>query len=319
MWRHMYVRATTMVMGDASSSSSSSSSSSLRQFRLHRASAYDALVNASSAAFSGGASSSLGGASSSVKLVTFVRHAEGWHNVGAYNDALNFDAKLTPRGEAQCEALAMERVGAGARLVVTSSMTRCVQTAALSFPHLLPVRSPTTTWIAREDVRETVNYWCDRRRPAVGCTPWWGEIQGGDVVDFGACSTEDEIWNKYEAICGPPEAWTKHRESCDLYSVANRARAFFAWLETRPEERVVVSSHSAFLRALFSYGHRDGVRGAPEQLFCDVKDTALGVPVVTYENDDDDRSFERSMRADYANCEHRTCVVDFTPMAVRAV
>ena len=64
---------------------------------------------------------------------------------------------------------------------------------------------------------------------------------------------------------------------------------------------------------------RDGVRGAPEQLFCDVKDTALGVPVVTYENDDDDRSFERFMRADYANCEHRTCVVDFTPMAVRAV
>lgn len=312
MWRHMYVRATTMVMGDASSSS-------LRQFRLHRASAYDALVNASSsAASSGGASSSLGGASSSVKLVTFVRHAEGWHNVGAYNDALNFDAKLTPRGEAQCEALAMERVGAGARLVVTSSMTRCVQTAALSFPHLLPARSPTTTWIAREDVRETVNYWCDRRR-ALDELNFWGEIQGGDVVDFGACSTEDEIWNKYEAICGPPEAWTKHRESCDLYSVANRARAFFAWLETRPEERVVVSSHSAFLRALFSYGHRDGVRGAPEQLFCDVKDTALGVPVVTYENDDDDRSFERSMRADYANCEHRTCVVDFTPMAVRAV
>lgn len=312
MWRHMYVRATTMVMGDASSSS-------LRQFRLHRASAYDALVNASSsAASSGGASSSLGGASSSVKLVTFVRHAEGWHNVGAYNDALNFDAKLTPRGEAQCEALAMERVGAGARLVVTSSMTRCVQTAALSFPHLLPARSPTTTWIAREDVRETVNYWCDRRR-ALDELNFWGEIQGGDVVDFGACSTEDEIWNKYEAICGPPEAWTKHRESCDLYSVANRARAFFAWLETRPEERVVVSSHSAFLRALFSYGHRDGVRGAPEQLFCDVKDTALGVPVVTYENDDDDRSFERSMRADYANCEHRTCVVDFTPMAVRTV
>ena len=165
-------------------------------------------------------------------------------------------------------------------------------------------------------MRETVNYWCDRRRALDDLR---GEIQGGDVVDFGACSTEDEIWNKYEAICGPPEAWTKHRESCDLYSVANRARAFFAWLETRPEERVVVSSHSAFLRALFSYGHRDGVRGAPEQLFCDVKDTALGVPVVTYENDDDDRSFERSMRADYANCEHRTCVVDFTPMAVRAV
>ena len=295
-----------VVMGDASSMSMSSSSS-LRQFRLHRASAYDALVNAASS------SSSSSSSPSSVKVVTFVRHAEGWHNVGAYNDALNFDAKLTPRGEAQCEALATERVGAGARLVVTSSMTRCVQTAVLSFPHLL--RSPTTTWIAREDVRETVNYWCDRRRALYDLR---GEFQGVDV-DFGACSTEDEIWNKYEAICGPPEAWTKHRESCDLYSVANRARAFFTWLETRPEERVVVSSHSAFLRALFSYGHRDGVRGAPEQLFCDVKDTALGVPVVTYENDDDDRSFERSMRADYANCEHRTCVVDFTPMVVRAV
>lgn len=294
---------TVMMTSSLASSSLASSSLALRRFRIHDVRTYDALVAAAPS-------------TSSYKKITFVRHAEGWHNVGAYNDALNFDAKLTPRGEAQCAALAAARVGEGAELLVTSSMTRCVQTAALSFPHLLPAansnsNSPSTTsWVAREDVRETVNYWCDRRR---ALDDLMGEVAGVGV-DFSACTVEDEIWNKYEAICGPPEAWTKHRESCDLYSVAMRAREFFAWLETRPEEHVVVSTHSAFLRALFSYGHSDGVRGAPEQLFCDVKDTALGVPVVTYENDDDG-SFERAMRADYANCEHRTCVVDFTVRA----
>jgi len=245
------------------------------------------------------------------KVVIFVRHAEGTHNVTGYNDEKNADARLTARGVAQCEGLAMLSLASardGAEvLVVTSSMTRCAQTARLGFPHLAR-RHSGVKWIAREEVRETVNYWCDRRRAIGELSREFNEDEANEAIDFSSCPAEDEIWAKYEAMCGPPEAWVKHRESGDLCAVANRARAFFAWLETRPEEVVVVSSHSAFLRAMFSYGHPEGVRGAPEQIFSDVKDTALGVPVVNYVGDG---TFERAMRADFENCEHRACVIEF--------
>ena len=82
--------------------------------------------------------------STTTKRVTFVRHAEGFHNLKAaltfdttYNSSLNFDARLTPRGEAQCRELAgVREVYDDCDLVVTSSMTRCVQTSLLAFPTL---------------------------------------------------------------------------------------------------------------------------------------------------------------------------------------
>ena len=54
-------------------------------------------------------------------------------------------------------------------------------------------------------------------------------------------------------------------------------------------------------------------RRAPEQVFDSggVPDTADGAPIVYY--DADDSEFEAFMRADFANCECRTAVVDLTP------
>lgn len=258
--------------------------------------------------------------STSTKRVTFVRHAEGFHNLKAaltfdttYNSSLNFDARLTPRGEAQCRALAETRgVCEDCDLVVTSSMTRCVQTSLLSFPTLTRAARDAVPFVANEDLRETANYWCDRRRTTEEL-----EREFGDRVDFSACPMRDELWERYERIAGPPDAWTKHRESCDLYYVANRCRAFFEWLERRPERRIVVSTHSALLRCMFSYGHPDGVRAAPEQIFDSGGvfggDTSKGVPVVSY---GDDVDFAARMREDFDNCEYRTCFVDFAPRAV---
>lgn len=258
--------------------------------------------------------------STSTKRVTFVRHAEGFHNLKAaltfdttYNSSLNFDARLTPRGEAQCRALAETRgVCEDCDLVVTSSMTRCVQTSLLSFPTLTRAARDAVPFVANEDLRETANYWCDRRRTTEEL-----EREFGDRVDFSACPMRDELWERYERIAGPPDAWTKHRESCDLYYVANRCRAFFEWLERRPERRIVVSTHSALLRCMFSYGHPGGVRAAPEQIFDSGGvfggDTSKGVPVVSY---GDDVDFAARMREDFDNCEYRTCFVDFAPRAV---
>ena len=115
-------------------------------------------------------------------------------------------------------------------------------------------------FVANEDLRETANYWCDRRRETEELTR-----EFGDVVDFSRCPASDDLWARYEAIAGPPDRWTKHRESCDLYYVAERTRSFFEWLATRPEENVVVSTHSALLRCLFSYGHPGGYARRPNR------------------------------------------------------
>ena len=215
------------------------------------------------------------------KRVTFVRHAEVYHNLrsaltfdATYNSSINFDARLTPRGERQCATLATNgEAWRDVALVATSPMTRCVQTSLLAFPELVTrARRGEVAFVANEDLRETANYWCDRRRETEELTR-----EFGDVVDFSRCPASDDLWARYEAIAGPPDRWTKHRESCDLYYVAERTRSFFEWLATRPEENVVVSTHSALLRCLFSYGHPGGVRAAPEQIFDSggVKDLSL--------------------------------------------
>jgi len=223
-----------------------------------------------------------------------------------YNSAINFDARLTPEGERQCARLARTtRTWSDVELFATSPMTRCVQTTLLAFPESVKRGTPI---VANEDLRETANYWCDRRRATEEL-----EREFGDVVDFSECPATDELWEKYEAIAGPPDQWTKHRESCDLYAVANRTRSFFEWLARRPEEKIVVSTHSALLRCIFSYGHPGGVRAAPEQVFDSggVPDTADGAPIVYYNAADPE--FEAFMREDFANCEYRTAVVDLTP------
>ena len=70
------------------------------------------------------------------KLLHFVRHAEGHHNVHRHllKTMKCHDAKLTERGEEQCMEL---RRGAAMHVrpevVGTSPLTRTVQTASLAF------------------------------------------------------------------------------------------------------------------------------------------------------------------------------------------
>lgn len=126
-------------------------------------------------------------------------------------------------------------------------------------------------------------------------------------MDFAHCPEErDGVWAKYEAALPPDH--DDHRESLDLAHVADRGRAFFAWLETRAETEVAVSSHSAFLRCLFSWGLEGGVRAAPEQTLAGAgSGTDADAPVVAY----DDERFEAKMRDDWENCELRTFLVAY--------
>lgn len=235
---------------------------------------------------------------SNVKVVHIIRHAEGFHNVNnQYKHAALLDARLTEKGLAQCQEKATEG-SPPADLVITSTMTRCIQTALHSFPSL--VDKPEIPFLAHESIRETVNYECDRRRPI-------SEIrQEFPRVDFSHVQEEeDEIWNGYEVRIGQ---WEKHRESSELHKVAERGRAFWTWLSKRDEEEVIVCTHSAFLRCILSWGQEGGVEFAMSQLLDDREDPGPDVPLKRYRGDE---KFEQYVRRDFANCEMRSFVLVF--------
>lgn len=266
-----------------------------RSFSLHRVSEHDRLV----------------GEGRDVRILHVVRHAQGTHNVDQkYRDPRNHDARLTGFGEQQCEALsrtpAAIEAQRSASLVVTSPLTRCVQTALLSFPDI--ARREEVPFVALECIRETVNFACDgrRRRSEIAADFPRVNFSADDGV-----GDEDELWARYENLCGPASAHDGHRESCDLPSVADRGRAFFAWLRRRPEREAIVSSHSAFLRCVFSWGQDGGVRAAPDQalgesVWGELVD--VNVPVVDYRGD---VKLEYDLRRDWENCEMRTFLVAF--------
>jgi len=240
-----------------------------------------------------------------VKKVHFVRHAEGTHNVEQkYRCISNLDARLTNRGEKQCADLAAALQASSssildnAELVVTSPLTRCIQTAMQCFPTLLSSSAERKVpFVALESIRETVNYNCDRRRPTCQI------VDEFPMVNFDELSEhpDDPIWNAYEESLAGSDYYDFHRESAELHKVAERGRDFFHWLAAREEKEIVVCTHSAFLRCVLSWGLKGGVQWMPPQhLDTRTQPNKEDTPVVTYCGD---QAFETKMRSDYANCE----------------
>lgn len=298
-----------------------------------------------------------------VKLKRFhvIRHAEGTHNVNReYKDLVNLDARLTDLGKEQCQSLAEKLAKAAAEgspsketsnseeesyyqifknadLVVTSPLTRCLQTALLSFPTLAETtaeevvnnqKKTKVPFVAHESIRETVNYSCDRRRPISSLEPHYHERVCFEAIEH----DHDELWESYVRRVGSTEEWDHHRESAELHAVADRARDFFTWVRDRNEQEIVVCTHSAFLRCILGWGQSGGVpmmmpqvleeRGGDggdnsSEVFmtqnldnrraADGKDVE-NKPVFQYCGDS---KFEEYMRRDYENCELRSFVVAF--------
>jgi broad specificity phosphatase PhoE len=259
------------------------------------------------------------------KVVHFVRHAQGTHNVNReYRAIENMDARLTDYGKDQCRSLAesirqsaqesstpttenaananLRNLHESAELVVTSPLTRCIQTSLISFPMLAERKVP---FMAHSGVRETVNWNCDRRRNILDIAKDFGK----DNVDFTHIPTDHEVvWEVYEKRLGTPEKWDTYRESGELHVVAERGRQFLEWLQTRPEQNVVVCSHCAFLRCFWNFGvNGEEVPFQPQQINDDREDTT-NVPVVRYCGDD---TFAESIRVSFTNCELRSLVVAF--------
>lgn len=177
--------------------------------------------------------SSSGGAYDQVKVLHVVRHAQGVHNINKnYRDEIFLDARLTELGRQQSEKLAQKVLNLSIDLIVTSPMTRCIQTLMYSFPHVLGQRrlllssssAMSIPFIAHEALREAVNFKCDQRRPISEL-----EAEFGDRLDFSVCpNDEDFIWNEYETRYG--RNYQDHRESAELHLLAERGRQFLYWL-----------------------------------------------------------------------------------------
>lgn len=163
----------------------------------------------------------------------------GWHNV--YGEAVKTeylredleDAQLSDGGLAECAAVPVASAS-GAQLLLVSPMRRTLQTASLSFPHLINQ----IPWLALESLREVTGmHPCDRRLSIPH------HVETHSHVDFSLIEDiHDPMYQKYT------DAGTREPDS----DVMVRCAEFLTYLQTRQETEIVVCTHSAYLRVLFN-------------------------------------------------------------------
>jgi broad specificity phosphatase PhoE len=165
--------------------------------------------------------------------VRFVRHGQSEFNAAFERsrpvDPMIFDPRLTALGRAQAAALAIPAHWAGVELVVTSPLTRAIETALLAFAG---TRAPI---LVHDLHRERLEHSGDvgRARAALAA-----EFTG---LDFGALP---EIWWHHEP--GAPGSIAVESEA----ALRARVAAFRAWLAGRPERDIAVVGHGTFLNRL---------------------------------------------------------------------
>lgn len=254
--------------------------------------------------------------------------------------------------------------------VMVSPLTRCIQTAVLSFDFLVGndkdynrslagiVSSP--IFVACEELRETVNYKCDQRRTLSEISHEY------PLIDFSHCAAkeEDALWFAYRQREQQQPHGVRCMESAELYRVAERGRTAFQWMittttttsppaQSHPHattesatpnthnnhhhridaHKVIVCTHSAYLRCILNWGQTGGVpkmwkqqqqeqpQPSPHKLFdyCYYSnDNTKDATTATTAEDDSTAIqtdteleqkravFEEYMRKDYENAELRS-------------
>jgi broad specificity phosphatase PhoE len=202
-----------------------------------------------------------------IKIVHFIRHAEGHHNVIRRLPDKRIrlskdyeDAHLTTKGIQQCNDFA-SKIGHQIKpdLVVISPMNRTIQTATFCFPHLMNK----VPWIALEHIREHASsapY--NQRLPLTQHNETYGHY-----VDFTEImSTSPDVDplktlldtrqpKPSSAIVAPHMAEQDSKLEMNYETteeIQERARRFLHWLSKRPEREVLVVSHARFLQELLS-------------------------------------------------------------------
>ncbi len=145
-------------------------------------------------------------------------------------DAGIIDAPLSERGREQVRAVASEVARLDVDLVVTSPLTRAIETALG-----VSEGGPTVPVIVDALLRERLGDSCD-----IGRSP--GEL-GRRFPDLDFTHLPEVWWHEgpLDARGIPMEPWPQ---------VEQRARQFAAWLWSRPERSVLVVSHHGLLGSL---------------------------------------------------------------------
>ena len=177
------------------------------------------------------------------KAVHFIRHGQSTFNAATgttpWVDPMLFDAPLTAYGAEQAAALASETAALGVERVVTSPLTRAIQTTLLAFP------APRTAPITVEALlRERLESSCD-----VGRSP------AALAADFPALAfghLPDRWWHNEGTV--DPQAIVLEPDTV----FADRVAALRGWLGERPESTLAVIGHGAFLRTLTGEGYANG-------------------------------------------------------------
>lgn len=190
---------------------------------------------------------------SNVKVVHFVRHGQGFHNLMAdlYHGAGRkwtqythsednpyimpeiTDAPLTDKGRQQAAALqeTVRGLDDQPELVVLSPNCRALQTGVIVFDHL---REKNIPFIAHEMVREENGvHVCDKRRPV--------RLSSREfpMVDFSLLEDDEDTIFRDD-----------RREN--KMEIGERIYKFFEFLHTREEKHVGVASHSGWLMTVFN-------------------------------------------------------------------
>lgn len=190
-----------------------------------------------------------------VKRVHFLRHGQAMHNPRAeaarhgdppcsFDEFLQlmkeddaFDADLTELGRAQASGAAQTPLGAkvdaSVQLVVSSPLSRAIDTAMLVLPRAT-AQGP-TKFLAHDDLRERSGWMLNAKRRTR--TELASKYPGCDITSY-LPDDEDTLW--------------KEEELEDPIDTAERGFRFLCWLSKRPETDVAVVAHGGLFHYLLN-------------------------------------------------------------------
>jgi len=174
-----------------------------------------------------------------MKTVHLIRHGQATSNEAALElgwDAYaleeHLDAGLTALGRRQSRLVGrqIEALAVQPELVLSSPLTRAMSTADEALAGVIPGAVPRLVLpLLRE--RLGVNP-CDRRRP-------WSLV----------AAEHSSLWDASLVETEEDNLWKADERETDR-QIEERARAAIEWLAGRPEETIVVFTHSSFIEAL---------------------------------------------------------------------
>jgi broad specificity phosphatase PhoE len=201
-----------------------------------------------------------------VQTIMFLRHGVAKHNLldpitGAppnLRDPKLWDPPLISQGMKQAlavrERLANNAAFQNVNLVITSPLTRCLQTAHLVFfpPGTEPYYEKDPMRIlCMEQVREAFGmHYPDKRRDKTLLQKHWPFVQFDPAM-----TDRDEQWSD------------STRESFD--DVIKRVSQCFQWVVQREESNICIVSHGVWIEACFQAFFPDMLRGGTRVHNCD--------------------------------------------------